>query len=53
MPFFFDPEGAFWSKVDQSGGEDTCWLWNHALYEVNGSGALKVWGRKVTAHRYA
>src|SRR6266508_2168052 len=52
MPFFFDHEGAFWSKVDRSGGDDACWMWLRAV-DTNGYGVLKVWGRKVSAHRYS
>jgi HNH endonuclease len=53
MPFFYDPEGSFWSKVDRSGGEDECWIWTRAVYGNNGYGALKVNGKKVAAHRYS
>jgi hypothetical protein len=52
MPFFHDPEGAFWGKVDRSGGDDACWIWTRFV-DTPGYGALKVWGRKVLAHRYA
>ena len=52
MPFFFDHEGAFWSKVDRSGGEEACWIWTHAT-DPSGYGALKVWGKKINAHRYS
>ena len=52
MPFFFDHEGAFWSKVDRSAGETACWIWMRAV-DSSGYGALKVRGRKLNAHRYS
>jgi hypothetical protein len=52
MPFFFDHEGAFWSKVDRSAGNEACWMWLRAV-DTSGYGVLKVWGRKVSAHRYS
>jgi HNH endonuclease len=48
----YDPEGSFWEKVDRSGGNDACWIWTRAV-DMNGYGALKVWGKKVNAHRYS
>jgi hypothetical protein len=48
----YDPEGSFWEKVDRSGGKDACWIWTRYA-DTNGYGALKVWGKKVTAHRYS
>lgn len=50
--FRHDPEGSFWSKVDRSGGPDACWEWT-AFVDNNGYGALKVGGKKTTAHRYS
>jgi hypothetical protein len=52
MPFVFDHDGAFWSKVDRSDGDDACWVWLRAV-DTSGYGVLKVWGRKVSAHRYS
>ena len=52
MPFFFNHEGAFWNKVDRSGGESSCWIWTRAV-DSSGYGALKVWGKKTNAHRYS
>jgi hypothetical protein len=49
---FHDPEGSFWEKVDRTGGEDACWIWMRCV-DTNGYGALKVWSKKVTAHRYS
>jgi hypothetical protein len=48
----FDPEGAFWSKVDKSGGPDACWPWL-AAEDSNGYGAIKWQGKKQNAHRIA
>lgn len=42
----------FWSKVDRSGGVDTCWLWVGAI-DSTGYGAIKVNGYKEGAHRVA
>jgi len=52
MPRFFDPEGAFWSKVDRSGDPDSCWEWRR-YREPNGYGKVSVWGKKILAHRYS
>jgi hypothetical protein len=51
MRRLFDPEGAFWNKVNRSGGQDACWLWTRAI-DGTGYGAVKVWGKKLNAHRY-
>ena len=48
----FDPEGAFWGKVDKSGGPDACWPWM-AAEDRNGYGAVKWQGKKVNVHRVA
>lgn len=49
---FYDPEGSFWSRVDRSGGMDSCWPWQGA-YDPNGYGAVKVGSRKRGTHVYA
>ena len=48
----FDPEGAFWSKVDRTGGPNACWPWL-AAEDSNGYGAVKWGGKKQNAHRVA
>ena len=50
--FRHDPEGAFWSKVDKSGGPDACWPWMAAEGSV-GYGAVKWRGKRVDTHRMA
>lgn len=47
--FRHDPEGAFWSKVDRTGGPDACWPWL-AAEDRNGYGAVKWEGKKRGAH---
>ncbi len=39
----------FWEKVDQSAGDDSCWLWTGTI--VDGYGALSVRGKNKKAHR--
>jgi hypothetical protein len=39
----------FWSKVDDSGGPEACWLWTSAL--VQGYGKFRLNRRFVGAHR--
>jgi hypothetical protein len=48
----FDPEGAFWSKVDKSDGPNACWPWL-AAEDRNGYGAVRWGGKKVNTHRVA
>lgn len=50
--FRHDPEGAFWSKVDKSGGPDACWPWKGAE-RGKGYGMVKVAGKPRHAHRVA
>lgn len=42
----------FWSKVDRSGGPDSCWLWRGNLTPL-GYGRVGYAGRVVLAHRMA
>lgn len=42
----------FWSKVDQSGGPDACWLWTGAKRDF-GYGRVKINRRFRRAHRVA
>ncbi|SRR6266498_1727209 len=50
--FRHDPEGAFWSKVDKSGGDDACWEWK-AAEDRNGYGVCRWQGKKRGAHTVA
>lgn len=40
----------FWSRVDRSGGEDTCWNWT-SRSKIRGYGVIKVQARQWLAHR--
>ena len=40
----------FWSKVDASGGVDSCWFWTGGC-TGNGYGAIQVGSRMLRAHR--
>ena len=42
----------FWSRVDSSGGPDSCWPWTLACNKVTGYGHLYLYGRSY-AHRTA
>lgn len=42
----------FMSRIDKSGGEDSCWLWTGML-DRDGYGKLRHNGRRVLAHRVA
>ena len=41
----------FWSKVDRSGGPESCWLWRGAT--IKGYGSFRVANKHYYAHRYA
>lgn len=43
-------EERFWSKVDKSGGPDSCWLWLSDK-SVSGYGRIQTWNRVELAHR--
>jgi len=45
-------ENRFWSKVDKSGGENSCWDWT-GLINANGYGRFKAFGKKHTASRFS
>lgn len=45
-------EERLWSRVDRSGGCDTCWAWNGTKDPI-GYGAIHVQGRMKKAHRVA
>lgn len=49
-------EERFWSKVDRSGGPDSCWLWLRTC-APNGYGVTRLWGDQrryqISAHRAA
>lgn len=45
-------EQRFWSKVDKTGGPDTCWIWTASRNEF-GYGRINIAGRAVKAHRIA
>jgi hypothetical protein len=40
----------FWSKVDTSGGDDSCWTWTASRNE-DGYGRFRMHGQIVLAHR--
>lgn len=42
----------FWSKVDRSGGDESCWNWTGCSWNSFGHGCVWI-GRKVMAHRLA
>jgi len=42
----------FWSKVDCSGGSDSCWNWKHSTFR-GGYGQFKVQERNLRANRVA
>lgn len=42
----------FWSKVDQSGGEDACWTWS-AYRNTRGYGMFGLCCRPILAHRFS
>lgn len=42
----------FWSKVDKSGGEDACWVWQGGKAN-KGYGAFKLDGKQMNASRIA
>ena len=41
----------FWSKVDRSGGDDSCWLWRGNLH--HGYGRFWLDGTTVFAHKFS
>jgi len=43
----------FWSKVDASGGDDACWLWQAAVFKKTGYGQFSFNLKPTTAHRIA
>ena len=45
-------EERFWSRVDQSGGLDACWLWQGPLMN-KGYGTVKCNHRRWLAHRFS
>ena len=47
-----DLSAHFWSKVDRSGGESTCWEWLNCINNW-GYGELMVNRKKYRAHRFA
>ena len=56
MPHKYTPEeriAAFWNKVDQSGGDDACWLWTASHDKRWGYGRMRWGNRDILAHRIA
>ena len=51
------PEVRFWSRVDRSGGDDACWIWNGALVRSPYGLEYGLFGitedETVLAHRFA
>ena len=47
---FAEPDGAFWARVDRSGGPDACWPW---LDHINECGYGMFYGGQRRAHRIA
>ncbi len=43
----------FWSKVDRSGGNDSCWLWTAATLQSGGYGVVSFRHAPYRAHRVA
>lgn len=43
----------FWSRVDRSGGPDSCWLWTGNVLGEGRYGQLAAAGRKLLTHRVA
>ena len=42
----------FWSKVDKSGGEDSCWIWKAGLSRKKwGYGQISISGKLILVHR--
>lgn len=52
MPHPRNTPERFWSKVDQSGGLDACWLWQGAIGE-QGYGVVRYEGKQWRTHRLA
>ncbi len=53
-----DQVGAFWAKVDRSGGTEACWPWVAAVNRVTGYGVFHPsrssgYPHTVNAHRFA
>jgi len=42
----------FWSKVDRSGGPDSCWIWT-AAKDSHGYGVFKIAGHQIISTRIA
>lgn len=46
-------EQRFWSKVDRSGGADSCWVWLASIWNSGYGQFFPGGGKNVSAHRYS